>query len=539
MKRALRLLLVEDLQDHALLLVRQLQGEFDVTYERVETPLELWTALRNGPWDAIFADYSLPSFTGLDALRIVQESGMDLPFIIVSGVIGEEQAVEALKAGAHDFILKGQYARLNSALERAIKDAALRHERRLSAEELSRYREHLEELVQERTEELAAANEELQAQSEELQAQSEELVTSLEELQQAERELRSAHGRINTILEQMSDGFASFDLDWRYTYVNAAAAQMFHVAPEQLLGKTLWEMWPPAYDLPLGVNFRRSQQENIPLHFEVYYPAPLERWFECRCHPTTEGLATFFSDITERRQAEEEKERLNTELTAANLELEAFNYTAAHDLRGPLTHISGYCDLIRMLNGDRLDEECKGFLEEIIDGTRKMANLIETLLRFSRLTHTKLKRETIDLKAMAGEIIGRLRMMAPGRAATVTIAEGLQAHGDRELLWLALENLLGNAWKYTARKEETRIEVGMKMMAGETVFFVRDNGEGLDMADAEKLFTPFQRLAGSEEFKGHGIGLATVRRIIQRHGGRVCAEGMPGEGATFFFTLPQ
>lgn len=378
---------------------------------------------------------------------------------------------------------------------------------------------------------LAAANEKLRAQSEELSS-------SLEELQQVERELRSAHGRIDAILEQMSDGFTSFDHDWRYTYVNAAAAQMFHVAPELLLGKTLWELWPPAYDLPLGVNFRRSQQENIPLRFEAYYPTPLERWFECRCHPTSEGLATFFTEITARKQADQERERLNAELAAANAELEAFNYTAAHDLRGPLTHISGYCDLIRMLNGDRLNEECKGFLEEIINGTRKMANLIETLLRFSRLTHTELRREEIDLAAMAGEITGRLRMMAPERAVTVTISEGLQAHGDRQLLWQALENLLGNAWKYTARKEETRIEVGTKMMAGETVFFIRDNGEGFDMAYAEKLFLPFQRLPGVEEFKGYGIGLATVRRIIQRHGGRVCAEGVPGEGATFYFTLP-
>jgi signal transduction histidine kinase len=420
MKRALRLLLVEDMEDHALLLLRQLQGEFDVSYERVETPAELEVALRHGPWDVVFADYNLPSFTGLDALRIMQEKGMDLPFILVSGVIGEEQAVEALKSGAHDFILKGQYVRLLPALKRALKDAALRHERRQTAEELSRHREHLEDLVQQRTEELAAANEELQAQSEELQAQSEELSSSLEELQ----------------------------------------------------------------------------------------------------------------------RADQEKERLLAELAAANQELEAFNYTAAHDLRTPLTHISGYCDLVRMLNADRLDEESKGFLEEIINGTRKMANLIETLLRFSRLSHAELRREEVDLDIMAGEIIGRLRMMAPERAVAVTIAPGLQAHGDRQLLWLALENLLGNAWKYTARQEETRIEVGMKTTAGETVFFVRDNGEGFDMVDAEKLFTPFSRLPGVEEFKGHGIGLATVRRIIQRHGGRVYAEGAPGEGATFYFTLP-
>lgn len=378
----------------------------------------------------------------------------------------------------------------------------------------------------------------LSAANEKLQAQSEELSSSRAEHQRIEQELRSAHSRINTILEQMSDGFVSFDRDWRYTYVNAAAAQMFHLAPEQLLGKTLWEMWPPAYDLPLGVNFRRSLAENIPLQFEIYYPAPLERWFECRCHPTTEGLAVFFSDITERRQAEEEKERLNADLTLANLELEAFNYTVAHDLRTPLTHVCGYCSVLKALCSERLDAECKEYIESIATGALKMSCLIDTLLRFARLSHAELRREAIDLNAMAGEIVGRLQMMAPGRAATVTIAAGLQVHGDRELLWLALENLLGNAWKYTARKEETRIEVGMKTMAGETVFFVRDNGEGLDMAYAEKLFTPFSRLPGVEEFKGHGIGLATVRRIIQRHGGRVCAEGTPGEGATFYFTLP-
>jgi light-regulated signal transduction histidine kinase (bacteriophytochrome) len=310
------------------------------------------------------------------------------------------------------------------------------------------------------------------------------------------------------------------------------------MAPEQLLGKPLWEMWPPAYDLPLGVNFRRSLHENIPLQFEVFYPAPLDRWFECRCHPTTQGLATFFSDITARKQAEQERERLNAELEAANLELEAFNYTAAHDLRGPLAHVSGYCSVLKTVCGERLDEDCKGYIEGIVNGTMKMSNLINTLLQFSRLSHAEIKRESIDLDAMAGEIIGRLRMMAPGRAATVTIAPGLQVNGDRKLLWLALENLFSNAWKYTTRKDEARIEFGMKTMAGETVFFVRDNGEGLDMANVEKLFLPFQRLPGNEDFKGHGIGLATVRRIIQRHGGRVCAEGAPGEGATFYFTLP-
>jgi CheY-like chemotaxis protein len=189
--QSLRILLVEDVEDDALLLVRELRkGGIDPDYARVETAEELRTALAKGRWDAVFADYSLPSFTGLDALRILQEKGLDLPFILVSGVIGEEQAVEALKAGGHDFILKGRYARLVPALERAMRDAALRHERRQTAEELSRHREHLEELVQLRTEDLAAANEELHAQAEELQAQSEALQAEIAERERAKQEVK-------------------------------------------------------------------------------------------------------------------------------------------------------------------------------------------------------------------------------------------------------------------------------------------------------------------------------------------------------------
>ena len=433
MASSLRLLLIEDIEDHALLLVRHLRGEFDVTFERVETPQELAAALDAHPWDAIIADFNLPTFNGLDALRIMQAKGLDLPFILVSGVIGEEQAVEALKAGAHDFILKGRYARLVSALERALRDAVLRRERMQTAEELTKHREHLEDLVQRRTEELAAANEELQAQSEELQSQSEELQAQSEEL--------------STSLEEL-----------------------------QLVEKEL-------------------------------------------------------------RESEEQLRRLNAELASANVELEAFNYTVSHDLRGPLSIISGYSQVLRELCDDRLDEESKGYLEGIINGTMKMNNLISTLLRFSRLMHAEVRPEAVDLGKMAGEIIGGLRMTEPQRAATVMIAQELKAVGDRELLQLVLENLFGNAWKYTGRKVETRIEFGVTTIAGETVFFVRDNGEGFDMAYTEKLFTPFQRLPGAEEFKGHGIGLATVHRVIQRHNGRVWAEGAAGRGAIFYFTL--
>ena len=534
----LRLLLVEDVEDDAQLLLMQLrEGGIDPDCVRVESPEELKAALDDGPWDVVFADYNLPSFTGLDALRIMQEKGMDLPFILVSGVIGEEQAVESLKAGAHDFILKGQYARLVPALKRALSDAELRHERRQTAEELSRHREHLEEMVQQRTEDLAAANEELQMQSEELQAQSEELTISLEKHRRDEESLREAHGKISAILEQMSDGFVSFDRDWRYTYVNAAAAKIFHMPPEQLIGKTIWEMWPPAHDLPLGVNFRRSLQENIPIQFETYYPAPLDRWFECRCHPTTEGLATFFSDITERKRAEEEKERLNADLAAANLELEAFNYSVAHDLRQPLNAIGMNCQALIELCSDKLDEVCKDYVEGSYKGVLSMNQLIEALLNLSRMGQAELRRDKVDLCVLAHEVVAILKTTEPERQVDFRVADGITADADANLLRVILDNLLGNAWKYTGMRKEAVIEFGAIEIDGKPVYFVRDNGEGFDKGHAEKLFIPFQRLPGAEQFKGHGIGLATVHRIIQRHNGRVWAEGKPGEGSTVYFTL--
>ncbi len=250
------------------------------------------------------------------------------------------------------------------------------------------------------------------------------------------------------------------------------------------------------------------------------------------------------SDITERKRADEEIERLNTDLTAraveleeVNRELEAFNYTVAHDLRKPLTTTNGYCQAIRELCGDKLDAQCAGYLREAYEGTLRMNRLIEALLNFSRVTRIELRRETVDLSRMAREVADELRAADPGRRVTFRIVDGIAVDGDANLLRVALDNLLGNAWKYTGAHEEAIIEFGTAEVDGRPACFVRDNGPGFDMADAEKLFLPFQRLPSAEEFKGFGIGLATVERIVRRHGGRIWAEGEPGKGATFWFSL--
>ena len=256
------------------------------------------------------------------------------------------------------------------------------------------------------------------------------------------------------------------------------------------------------------------------------------------------NLLVVCQDVTERKQAEEEIKKLNASLAAraveledVNRELEAFNYTVAHDLRKPLTVVNGYCQAIRDSCSDNLDETCKDYLQEAYDGTWRMNRLIDALLNFSQLAHVEPHRETVDLSALAHEVAAELQLAEPERRVTFQIADRANAVGDAALLRVVLDNLLGNAWKYTAIREEGIIEFGTTEIAGKSVCFVRDNGNGFDMADADKLFVPFQRLPGTEECRGFGIGLATVERIIRRHGGRVWAEGEPGKGACFYFTL--
>ena len=251
------------------------------------------------------------------------------------------------------------------------------------------------------------------------------------------------------------------------------------------------------------------------------------------------GTSAIARDITLHKLAEAEIERKTAELEAANRELEAFNYTISHDLHRPLTIINGYVQIIQEAYGNRLDDIGKGYLQEIHDGTLQMTELIATLLDLSRLTHAELHKGAVDLTQLAKSVASELEKIAPGRKVTFRIMEGMTGTGDAALLRVVMENLLGNSWKYTADREEAVIECGSFDAAdGSVVYFVRDNGMGFDTTHVEELFVPFKRLPETKELAGEGIGLATVDRIIRRHGGSVCAMGKRGEGATFYFTLP-
>lgn len=255
------------------------------------------------------------------------------------------------------------------------------------------------------------------------------------------------------------------------------------------------------------------------------------------------ALASAFNGMADQLEAftrglEDTVAGRTAELEVANRELEAFASSASHDLRAPLRAIDGFSEILQEDCSEQLGDAGRGHLERIRAAARKMEALIDGLLNLSRVTRAQLSRDRIDLSAVANNLVGELRAADPGRNAEVEVAPGLVAQGDLVLLTSMLQNLLSNAWKFTSRQANAHIEVGVTEKDGESVFFVRDDGAGFEAGEAKKLFTPFSRLHSAEEFPGTGVGLATVKRVVQRHGGRIWAESVIGKGATFFFQLP-
>jgi light-regulated signal transduction histidine kinase (bacteriophytochrome) len=259
-----------------------------------------------------------------------------------------------------------------------------------------------------------------------------------------------------------------------------------------------------------------------------------------------DGKAVFSSvrDMTEQRAADLKIQELNrrlrldnAELEAVNKELEAFSYSVSHDLRAPLRAIDGFSQALVEDAGPLLQPDHHAHLNRVRQAAQRMGLLIDDLIKLARVTRTDVKIDDVDLSEIALALATGLQDAAPERQAEFVIAPGLHARGDPRLVQVALDNLLSNSWKFTAPRTPARIEFGRTMVDGKPAFFVRDNGVGFDMTYAGKMFGAFQRFHDAREFAGTGIGLATVQRIIHKHGGRIWAESQPGEGATFYFTL--
>jgi PAS domain S-box-containing protein len=373
------------------------------------------------------------------------------------------------------------------------------------------------------------------------------------ERKQAEEELRQTRDYLESLFNYANAPIICWDTKFKITRFNHAFERLTDHKGEEVLGKDLSILFPPESREESLDKIRRAlggeywEVVEIPI-LRKAGDTRIVLWNSANIY-IKDGktiLATIAQgqDITERKRAEEEIKALNeslkqheAELSASNKELEAFVYSVSHDLRAPLRSIEGFSRALSEDYHSKLDETGKDYLRRVRGSAQHMRDLIDDLLNLSITIRAEMRREKINLSELVKTITAGLQKTQPERQVEFFIQEGLFAHGDPPLVQTVLENLLGNAWKFTANHPQARVEFGVIQLKGETVYFVRDDGAGFDMSQASKLFTPFQRLHTTTEFSGNGIGLAVVSRIVNRHGGRVWAEGEVEKGATFYFTL--
>ena len=308
--------------------------------------------------------------------------------------------------------------------------------------------------------------------------------------------------------------------------------------------------------LLVSILFRRSVAGPIMQLADTARTVSRDKNYSLRAQPIAahDELATLISAFNEmlaqiqerdaallsaRTGLEQRVQERTKQLVAANRDLESFSYSVSHDLRGPLEIVNGMSYIITQQYGRDLSPGLRDCLDRIEDASKRMAQLIDDMLNLARVTKSEMHRERVDLSAMVRQIADELKQREPQRSVEILIAPDAAVYGDTHLLRVAMDNLIGNAWKYSSTKNPSRIEFGIRPSENGTVYFVRDNGAGFDPRSAQRLFQPFQRLHPISEFPGTGVGLATVHRIMQKHGGQIWAEGAVGVGATFSFTLPE
>jgi PAS domain S-box-containing protein len=427
-------------------------------------------------------------------------------------------------------------------IARALAEADAQRDQYLTGMKASR--DDLEQRVQQRTAAIVRVNDALSRQ--------------IVERTQAAQALRQSEARLRQVMDLVPHLIFAKDQDGRFVIANRALALYLGSTVEQIIGKTEFDLGTEGeYARGYAEDDREVIASGKPKIIEAQRGSDAQgtqRFFHVIKIPITftgtgaRGVMGVASDVTDRMKAEaqarelneqlEERVRLRTaELAAANRELEAFAYSVSHDLRSPLRGIDGWSQALAEDHSDKLDAEGQQYLARVRTEAQRMSQLIDGLLALSQLPRTPVQRDEIDLGALAHTVANKLIEREPGRSVKLVIQPEVFVQGDASLLALVLQNLLENAWKFTSKHAAANIEFGALQRDGEVIYFVRDDGAGFDMAHAHKLFGVFQRLHRQGDFPGTGVGLASAQRIIDRHGGRMWAEGALDQGATFYFTL--
>jgi PAS domain S-box-containing protein len=382
------------------------------------------------------------------------------------------------------------------------------------------------------------------------------ILVDVTERKQAEAELRSTRQFLENLLEHAPMPIFVDSTDNHVRLVNRAWAALFGKSRENSVGQQLDALFGESAQAMIASN-QRVVQEGKPIFTEEVlmgqdgktHAFETVKFGLFEDDGSVEAVGGIMLDITFRKQAEAELQEAarvlerrvqerTAQLQATNHELEAFSYSVSHDLRAPLRSMDGFALAVIEDYGERLDATAREHLQRVRKAAQRMGEMLDALLNFTRIGRQDMDRQTVDLSALARSIVAELRAAEPGRQVAVDIEDGLRASGDQRLLYMLLHNLLDNAWKFTRHRPQAQIRFYAETHNGRREFVVEDNGAGFDMAHAGKLFEPFRRLHTESEFPGTGLGLCIVRRIIERHGGRIRAQGRPGRGARFEFSLP-